>query len=177
MQMDIQSDQARNLNAIGKTLQEKQEMVTEFSFRNNLSLEQDAISTQLALSKWYFEKAKRKQPVFLSKEQSDTINALSVYDSTFQDWLTKRTGLTSLAIALPEKCKAAVGGEMVVKQELSRINGLRDKAIADFLYQKYAIEPKRIKFIRNSDDAANKNTTRPIYDVKFSVLNEPELNQ
>ena len=177
MQMDIQPDQARNLNAIGKTLQEKQEMVTEFSFRNNLSLEQDAISAQLALSKWYFEKAKRKQPVFLSKEQSDTINALSVYDSTFQDWLTKRTGLTSLAIALPEKCKAAVGGETVVNQELSRINGLRDKAIADFLYQKYAIEPKRIKFIRNSDDAANKNTPRPIYDVKFSVLNEPELNQ
>ncbi len=175
MQMDIQSEQERNLNAIGKTLQEKQEMVTEFSFRNNLSLEQDAIATQMALSKWYFEKGRRKVPMVLSKEQADTVNSLSVYDSTFQAWLTKKSGMSSLAVALPEKCKAAVGGESVVNQEIDRINRLRDKTITDFLSQKYAVDPKRIKFIINRDDATNKNTPRPIYDVKFSVPDEPTL--
>ena len=164
--MDIQSEQERNLNAIGKTLQEKQEMVTEFSFRNNLSLEQDAIATQMALSKWYFEKGRRKVPMVLSKEQADTVNSLSVYDSTFQAWLTKKSGMSSLAVALPEKCKAAVGGESAVNQEIDRINRLRDKTITDFLSQKYAVDPKRIKFTINRDDATNKNTPRPIVTGK-----------
>lgn len=169
LQDSIMRPQRQNLDAMGKVLQEKPDLVLKLLYRNNIGLDRDEISVRKALSKWNNEMQQSTDSAVRAEALEMKMSELSVNDARFQSWLTASTGITSPAVALPEKCLKVIGGIVVADTGVARINQLRDLAVRQYLIQKFQIPDDAVQIIHSTDEGQNRNTPRPTYDATFDV--------
>lgn len=169
LQDSISRPQQRNLDAIGKVLREKPDLILKLTFRYNTGLERDEAAIRGALKMWHTERLASADSTQRGAALRTGVEALSVNDTLFQNWLAHRTGITSLAVSLPEKCLKAIGGTAVADAEIRRINGNRDEAIRKYLTSKFQIPDESILIHHNDDEGHSRNTPRPTYDTRFDT--------
>lgn len=169
LQDSINRPQQRNLDAIGKVLREKPDLLLKLTFRYNTELERDEVAVRDALKKWHGENLASADSSRRVAALKTPITALSVNDTTFQQWLTRRTGITSPTISLPEKCLKAIGGAAAADAVIAMINRRRDDAVQNYLISKFQIPASSIVIHHNTDEGHSRNTARPTYDTQFDT--------
>lgn len=169
LQDSVMRPQRQNLDAMGKVLQEKPDLILKLLYRNNISLERDEISVRKALLKWNNEMKQSPDSAIRAAAMEKKMSDFSVNDARFQSWLTSSTGITSPAIALPEKCLKVIGGIAIADAEIARINQLRDLAVRQYLTRVFQIPDDAIQIIHSTDEGLNRNTPRPTYDATFDT--------
>ena len=169
LQDSVTRAQRQNLDAIGKVLKEKPDLILKLLFRNNLSLERDEIAVRKALLKWNHDLQQSSDSSVRVAAAKLNLSDLSVNDTRFQSWLTFSTGITSPAIALPEKCMKVIGGIPIADAEIARINQARDITVRQYLMTRFQIPDDAIQITHSTDEGQNRNTPRPTYDATFDT--------